>query len=309
MSTRLQQAETQTDLWGYVEESRPMIERALLTHLPTAPARVETLFNDALHYALFPGGKRLRPVLSLLGAELVGGSATEILAAAVAVEYLHTSSLIFDDLPCMDNAIERRGRSPLHMRYGEGLAVLVALALMNASYGLIFAGPVKDTRSAIRAHAELVECIGASGMVAGQSVDLAAVCRTNSVAGVMRETDDALRNLKTSALIRLSVRVGAILCGAGETELDALSRFAALLGEAYQTGDDVLDLQEDAALTEGAARRATFALERGAHDARRRINALTSKAKSVLWAEFGETRPAQMLCQMADYIAERVNLR
>ncbi|MDX6694750.1 MAG: geranylgeranyl diphosphate synthase, type [Blastocatellia bacterium] len=290
-------------LWDYVALMRPRIERALLENLPLAHAGVESLFNDALRYSLFPGGKRLRPLLTLLGAEAVGGQSVNVLPAAVAVEYIHNSSLIFDDLPCMDDAVKRRERSALHARYGEGLAVLVALALMNASYGLIFDVPVANSRLTINAHAELVECIGARGMVAGQSVDLASEARAAQVE--TRDDYDAVRNLKTSALIRMALRVGAILSGATERRLSALSSFAELLGEAYQTRDDLLDVQEDAALAVVAARRATFALERGERDTNQRVASLIADAKRAIVSEFGPTRPTLMLCKLADYVVNR----
>jgi geranylgeranyl diphosphate synthase type II len=92
------------DLWKYVEKHKPQIEESLREHLPLAPPQVETRFNEAVRYALFSGGKRLRPVLTLLGAELFGGKPEDIMPVAAAVEFIHTSSLIFDDLPCMDNA-------------------------------------------------------------------------------------------------------------------------------------------------------------------------------------------------------------
>ncbi len=323
MSTQAKSSHAQIDLWNYVARVRPEIEEALLRYLPVAPALVETQFNDALRYALFPGGKRLRPVLTLLGAEIVGGRASEVLAAAVAVEYVHTSSLIFDDLPCMDNASERRGRSSLHTRYGEGLAVLVALALMNASYGLVFDGMIAELPTrAVNAHRELVECIGARGMVAGQSIDLAE--SNNNIRGgldvvrigeaidykdgdidVAQNVDDAVRNLKTSALMRLALRVGAILSGATEEQLAALSRYAELIGEAYQTSDDLLDLREDALLSTATTRRATFANERGAPDTKKRVANFVREAKNALVTEFGATPPARLLCDMADYIAAR----
>lgn len=286
-------------LWMYVAEARPGIERALLHYLPTAPARVDQQFNEALRYALFPGGKRLRPVMTLLGAEAVGGCRQSILSAAASVEFVHTSSLIFDDLPCMDDASERRGRAALHLRYGEGLAVLVALALMNASYGLVFdRGSEVEVNEghAIRAHRELVECIGTRGMVAGQAVDL----------GVGGDDDSrafaTVRNLKTSALMRLSVCLGAILSGASARQLVALSRFAAFLGEAYQISDDVLDVEEDAASRYSA----TVALAYGVADAKKQAASLVAQAKNALTVEFGpESQPVNLLCEMADYIAQR----
>jgi geranylgeranyl pyrophosphate synthase len=303
MSTQLKATTTSDGLWEYVGVMRPHIEQALLQKLPLAHTGVETFFNDALRYSLFPGGKRLRPVLTLLGAEVAGGRAMDVLPAAVAVEYVHNSSLIFDDLPCMDDALKRRGQSALHARYGEGLAVLVALALMNASYGLIFDVRAADSQLSINAHAELVECIGARGMVAGQSVDLAQEAGTADA--VECDRDDSVRNLKTSALIRMALRVGAILSGASERQLSALSSFAELLGCAYQTRDDMLDIKEDAALANVAARRLTFALERGERDTGRRITALTARAKETLVEEFGPTRPARLLCEIADYVVNR----
>ncbi|HYP52417.1 MAG TPA: polyprenyl synthetase family protein [Pyrinomonadaceae bacterium] len=327
------------ELWSYVEELRPVIERALAARLPCAPAHVDGRFNDALRYALFPGGKRLRPVLTVLGAELVGAeSRAPVLRAAVAVEYVHTSSLIFDDLPCMDDAAERRGRASLHRRYGEGLAVLVALALLNASYGLIFDGDDVSRERAVSAHAELVACVGTQGMVTGQTLDIldaaprplkgasgngkgngaranvagveagdgfAARVGANGYDAFRRDDYDAVRNLKTSALMRLALRLGAILSGARERQLDALSRFAELLGQAYQISDDVLDLAEDAALAAGGLRPSTLALKRGAHDARLRVASLVAQAKHVLADEFGPARPARLLGQVADYIATR----
>ncbi|MDQ3753704.1 MAG: polyprenyl synthetase family protein [Acidobacteriota bacterium] len=292
--------ETSEELWDYVAGVRPQIESALVRHLPLAPPPVGARFNDALRDALFPGGKRLRPVLTLLGAELVGGQASDVLPAAAAVEFVHASSLIFDDLPCMDNALERRSQPALHRRYGEGLAVLVALGLLNKSYGLVFEGQQKSPQRAIDAHAELVECIGTNGMVTGQTVDL-----SNGDGWDVRGNVESIRNLKTSALIRLSLRLGALLSGANQRQLATLSNFAALTGEAYQIGDDLLDLSEDAALAVGDQRRATLALERGPGQARARIATMTAQAKQLLSDEFGNTRPARLLSALADYIATR----
>jgi len=200
----------------------------------------------------------------------------------------------------MDNALERRGQLALHRRYGEGLAILVALGLLNKSYGLVFEGQREDPRRAIDAHAELIECIGTSGMVTGQTVDL-----SNGDGLGAHSNVESIRNLKTSALIRLALRLGAILSGASESQLVALSNFAALTGEAYQIGDDLLDLSEDAAIAVGDGRRATLALERGPEQARSRLAVMTAQAKHILSDEFGDTRPAGLLAALADYIATR----
>ncbi|HZH33349.1 MAG TPA: polyprenyl synthetase family protein [Pyrinomonadaceae bacterium] len=292
-------------LWQYVGAVKPEIENALGEHLPLAPVSVSTNFNDALHYALFPGGKRLRPVLTLLGAELVGGRRERVLTASVAVEFVHTSSLIFDDLPCMDDAMERRGKTALHQKFGEDMAVLIGLALLNSSYGLIFAGMKDDCSAcstvAIRAHRELVNCIGTSGMVGGQSVDLALTQKEN----LEPNQFESLRNLKTSALIRMAISLGAILSGANHKQLEALSKFSELLGDAYQTSDDLLDLGEDLHISQTNERRTTFALERGVEATTARVSDFIVEAKDVLSAEFGASKPVDLLCELADYIGER----
>ena len=292
MAAPLQPQSTPQSLSDYVAEVRPRIERALRHHLPLTPAQFETPYNEALEYALFPGGKRLRPVLTLLGAELVGGRADEVMDAAVAVEFIHTSSLVFDDLPCMDDARVRRGREPLHRRYGDGVAILVALGLLNAAYGIVLDAAPSEPARARAAHAEIVECVGARGMVGGQAIDLAG-------AGAARPAGfDAARNLKTSALMRLAVGLGAILCGADARQLGALARVAELLGNAYQIRDDLHDLHEDSA-TPAATHDADHALGRA------RIESQVAEVKQVLAREFGESAAAHLLRELADFIARR----
>lgn len=291
------------DMWAYKREVDPLIERALGRHLPLVPSDAHKVFNEALHYAVFPGGKRLRPVLTLLGAELVGGRAEDVLPAAAAVEFLHTSSLIFDDLPCMDDAAERRGRISLHVRYGEGAAVLVALALMNASYGLALFDTCSDPSRVIQAHGELVNCVGTQGMIAGQFIDLASASARADEANL--RAPDRLCNLKTSALFRLTLKLGAILSGATTRQLEVVHRFADLLGEAFQISDDILDLREDEATANANARRPTQAFEHGARHANSRVTSLVNEAKELLTNEFGLTRPSLLLCALADFVAAR----
>lgn len=291
----------QANLWAYVEKYRLPIETALRNFLPLAPPPVETEFNAAVEYALFPGGKRLRPVLTLLGAEIAGGAPESVLPAAIAVEFIHSSSLIFDDLPCMDNAFERRGKISVHEKYGEGLAILAALGLLNASYPLVFIGQNLMAR-AIEAHAEICECVGASGMVGGQSVDLAlAKGAAVSNSGFESAENESVKNLKTSALIKLALRIGAILAGANSLQLNALSRFAELLGEAYQLGDDLLDLREDAPIFETNK---TFAAG-DAQAARARLKTMIENAKEILLENFPPSAARGNLIELTDYLSER----
>ena len=291
------------DLWQYVEKHKPQIENALREYQPLAPAKIETKFNEAARYALFSGGKRLRPVLTLLGAELVGGKPESIVPAACAVEFIHTSSLIFDDLPCMDNAVERRGKTSLHEKYGEGLAVLVAIGFLNASYNLVFVNHAGIPERAIEAHSEIVKCVGAAGMVGGQSVDLALA--KDAVSSNFSSDDyefESIRNLKTSALMRLALRVGAILAGANYLDLAHLSRFAKLLGDAYQLSDDLIDFEEDGELFETNK---TFAIKEGQDSARLKLKTIVEEAKRVLIENFPSNEARSCLIQLTDYLAER----
>jgi geranylgeranyl diphosphate synthase type II len=302
MDTPLELAITSKGLYEYVTAVRPEIERALLEHLPLALGNNYKDFNDALHYALFPGGKRLRPILTLLGAEVISGQAQEIWPAAVAIEYIHTSSLIFDDLPCMDNATERRRRPSLHMRYGEGVAMLVALTLMNASYGLILDST--PASRAMHAHRELVEGIGAHGTIAGQYLDL-----TSNRCAISADNGDghwdAARSLKTSALISVALRVGAILAGATQGQLNILSRFGNLLGDAFQSTDNIIDVEEDVVLSARAALSTRSADIQRIKAMRLQVASLIAEAKNTLITEFATTHGTHLLCEIANYVEER----
>jgi geranylgeranyl diphosphate synthase, type II len=217
------------------EQTMANIEQALRDHLPQAAAPGTELLNDAVRYAVLNGGKRMRPLLCLLGARLAGVPEAEALPMCCAVEYLHSASLIFDDLPSMDDAIERRGLPTVHEKYGEGVAVLAGLALMNHCYRL-FAN-ARHPRGMLEL---ATQCIGHHGMVAGQTIDLAAR------ADDREELRDA-HYLKTTALFRLSLTAAAVGAGAREADVAALDRFGQGLGEAYQLLDDALDLAADAA--------------------------------------------------------------
>lgn len=288
----------QSDLWQYVEKHRAPIEKYLREFLPLAPTAIASEFNDAVEYALFSGGKRLRPVLTLLGAELVGGKIDLIFPAACAGEFIHTSSLIFDDLPAMDNSDERRGKDSLHEKFGEGLAILAAIGFLNASYGLVFVNHAAMPERALAAHSEIVECVGAAGMIGGQSVDLALA----KGAGANQNSEsESVRNLKTSALMRLSIRVGAILAGANRTELAHLSRYAELLGDAYQLSDDLIDLQEDGEIFK---ENKTFAGQE-TETARRKLKTIIEQAKRILIENFSSNEARICLLQLTDYLAER----
>lgn len=266
----------------FVERHRPAVESALEAHLPVAPSFVSGRFNEAIRNSVIPGGKRLRPMLTLIGSELCGGMAGDVLHSAVAVEFVHSSSLIFDDLPCMDDSPERRGAAALHAEYGEAMAVLVAIGFLNSAYRLVTLDYDGRPGAAMLAIDELVECIGPAGMVGGQALDLTSPDSPSSVI-----------NLKTSSLIRVALRLGAINAGADGEELSALSRFAELLGDAYQMSDDLIDAVQDG-VTNGSLGKLS-----------RELAETSAKARLVLTDNFAPCEARECLSDLINYVVRR----
>lgn len=293
---------------SFVAANRAEVEAALRSHLPLSPLPAAERLNDALAYALFPGGKRLRPVLSLLASALVGVPRAEALTVACAVEFLHSSSLIIDDLPCMDDADLRRNRRTLHLVYGEGTAMLAALALLNQSYALL-ARAARSCGRAGAAHAlvsEAARAVGAEGMIGGQALDLelrAGCADADTLAG---------RDLKTAALMRLMMTAGALACGADEEDVRALREFGECFGRAYQVCDDLLDESRDEYLSGKTAGqdsrhgRANALDVLGAHGARRMACELIERGAEALDARFGRRVEAQLLTDAARRVVERL---
>lgn len=289
-----------------VRRHRRSVEAALVDYMPLSTQPHAKRLNEALQYSLFPGGKRWRPVLTLLGAELTGACAQDALPAACAMEFLHTSSIIFDDLPAMDDASVRRGRAALHCVFGESVALLAALALMNESYALL-------ARTARRcghdeAAAWLVEeagrCIGPDGMIGGQAVDLA-------LQGTGQGPDALVsRNLKTTALMRLTMMAGAVACGADEADASVLADFGESLGMVYQICDDLLDeLAEPEHLGKPAKQdmrhcRPSYVAELGIESAHRLAGSLLEEAKSSLRERFGNRPEVELLSDAASMILQ-----
>lgn len=224
----------------FVAANRPRIEGALGEWLPVSAAAGTGRFNAALRGAVFPGGKRLRPNLTLVSSRLGGASDGQGLLLACAVEFIHTSSLVLDDLPCMDDAELRRGRPALHVAFGEGVAILAAVALLNQAYAL-FAAAAEGSRAErlpalIR---EAAGCVGSPGMIAGQAAELALSGESPGEAPL------ASLDLKTTALMRLMMVAGGVISGAPDEEVAALATFGECLGRAYQIFDDLDDALGD----------------------------------------------------------------
>jgi geranylgeranyl diphosphate synthase type II len=213
---------------------RPRIEAALERCLP-GEQRPPQRLHSAMRYAVFSGGKRLRPLLALAAASCAGSDPEAALPGACAVELVHTYSLIHDDLPALDNDDLRRGRPTLHRAYGEALAILAGDALLTLAFETLAGGSVEPARR-IEAQASLARAIGTSGMIGGQVDDL-----DPRGPGAPAERVESIHRRKTAALMGASARIGALLGGAPEADARALAEFGERLGLAFQIVDDLLD--------------------------------------------------------------------
>jgi len=222
------------DVQAYLAESARRVDGALEGLLPPAATPPRGL-HAAMRHLLFPGGKRLRPALAFAAAEAVGAPAERALPVAAAVELVHTYSLVHDDLPCMDDDDERRGRPTVHVAYGEATAVLAGDALLALAFETL-AGAALPPAAVVAALRELAHAAGAAQLVGGQADDLAF-----DRARVDEAWVDSVHRRKTAALFAAAVTGAARLAGADEAALERLRRFALAMGVAFQIADDVLD--------------------------------------------------------------------
>jgi geranylgeranyl diphosphate synthase type II len=228
------------DLEAYLAERRRAVDEALDRCLPPATAYPPTI-HEAMRYSVFAGGKRLRPILVIAGAEAVGGQLADVLPTACCFELIHTYSLVHDDLPAMDDDDYRRGRLTSHKVFGEGMAVLAGDALLTHALGLVAAnfGLGKAAPEVFpRVLAEITGAAGTDGMVGGQVVDV-----QSEGQAVPAATLEYIHTRKTAALIRGALRSGALLAGATEPALAALTAYGERIGLAFQIVDDVLDVE------------------------------------------------------------------
>jgi geranylgeranyl diphosphate synthase type II len=216
------------NLSDYLKKQRSTVENALDTALPPQDAP-PALLHKAMRYSVLNGGKRLRPILALAAAETIGS--TNVILPAIAVELLHTYTLIHDDLPCMDDDDERRGNPTSHKVFGEANAILAGDALQALAFELAAQSPIDPAKTVT----ELAQAAGSCGVVGGQVADIAAGENL---------TDDEIRFIhqhKTADLFRAAIRMGAIAAGASNAELEALTLYGENIGLAFQIIDDILD--------------------------------------------------------------------
>ena len=262
------------------------------------------LVNSVAHYIISSGGKRLRPLLVLAACEAVGGLGQAALRAACAVELIHAYSLVHDDMPCMDNDVLRRGKPTVHVRFGQAQALLAGAALQALAFELLTPEDGVPPAMQARLCRLLAQAAGADGMAGGQAIDLASVGR--------QLTQDQLRHmhrLKTGALLRASVVMGAA-CGepAGVAE-QALAQYGAAIGLAFQVVDDVLDVTQDSATLgktagkDAASDKPTYVSLMGLDAARDHAEALRAEAHAALAASgLADTRA---LAALADMVVRR----
>jgi geranylgeranyl diphosphate synthase, type II len=312
-----------TSLAEYVDARRQEIEQGLERFLPKPPACPQ-IVHDAMRYSLLAGGKRLRPVLTLAAAEAVvhngarqtrtavmDEARTLALPAACAIEFIHTYSLIHDDLPAMDDDTLRRGRPTLHVVHGEGLAILAGDGLLTEAFALLARQPSASNASIqerkVRTIAHIAGAAGAKGMVGGQAIDLQAAGDA-----IVLDADGlrAMHACKTGALIRAAACAGAIMAGATDGFVGAIDLYAAHLGLAFQIVDDILDVEgADAQLGKTAGKDAatgkpTYPAFFGVEQSQRLAAEAIDAAKATLNAAHIDY---VRLSEIADWVGARKN--
>ena len=290
-----------------LDAHRARIESALERLLPPPdPALPERRLIEAMRYSLLAGGKRLRPVLCLAAAESAGGPRVpmaDVDRACAAIECVHTYSLIHDDLPAMDDDDLRRGKPTCHRAFDEATAILAGDALQVLAFELVAEADGIDPATRLALIATLAAASGTSGMVGGQAMDLACVGHALEQPALER-----MHALKTGALIRASVRMGALLAGASGEALRALDRYASAIGLAFQVQDDILDGTGTAAAlgkspgADAARDKPTFLSLMGERAAAGYARSLCEQALAAL-APFGDR--AHALADIARFIVSR----
>ncbi len=295
------------DFKAYLAAQKQMVEAALDDSL--GPEKPESL-REAMRYSLLAGGKRLRPILCLAACELAGGDPQLAMPTAVALEMIHTMSLIHDDLPAMDNDDLRRGRPTNHKVYGDAVAILAGDALLTRAFEMVsLRSPGVPSDRLLKVVGELSLVAGAPGLVGGQVVDLE--CEGKQVD---LETLEYIHLHKTGALLKACVITGALIGGADDAQLDGLRTYARGIGLAFQIVDDILDVTASSDVlgkTAGKdliADKTTYPKLLGLEESRQRAKTLIQEAKGSLAAfthsGAGAGQEAPLLA-LADYVIGR----
>lgn len=287
-----------------LKQKKKLVEEEMKKLLPVAD-RYPKIIHEAMEYSLMAGGKRIRPILCLLTAELFEKPGQDLLRCACALEFLHTYTLVHDDLPCMDNDDLRRGKPTLHKVYPENIALLAGDGLLTLSFEILAANSGKHPERGLRAVTDLAKLTGSEGVIGGQVLDLLAEKREITPSEL-----EEIHHNKTAKLLMASVRMGAILSGADEDPLKILTEYAQNLGHAFQIADDILDETGDVAKLgknpgqDKKLNKATYVKFFGLERAKQILNETIEKAVSPL-RPFGDR--ATPLIDLAYYIGQREN--
>jgi len=287
---------------AFFEEDRLLVEEALERLLPPETKPPPSI-HQAMRYSVFAGGKRIRPILCLESARIFAADVTPVLHPACALEFIHTYSLIHDDLPALDNDDLRRGKPTCHKKFGEANAILAGDALLTLAFQTIGEAPVAAERR-VAILTEIAAGAGTvNGMVGGQVADLEAEGKS-----VGPEMLEYIHRSKTAALIRAAVVSGAVCAGAGKEDAARLRRFGEAIGLLFQVTDDILDVEESSAAlgkTAGkdmAQKKATYPAVFGLERSHQIAQELTSRATGEL-EPYGER--ASRLRDIAEYLVLR----
>lgn len=295
------------NLQEYLKRRQRLVDRALELWVSSKDEFPPQL-HRAMHYSLFPGGKRLRPILALAAAEAVGGRAADALPLACSLELIHTYSLIHDDLPSMDNDDLRRGKPTCHRIFGEALAILAGDALLTEAFHILTRPDLmKGVPSShrLRAIYHVARAAGSSGMIGGQVMDI-----TSEGKKIENPLLEYIHSHKTGALIAASAYAGGIVGGGSPRECRALKRYGEKLGLAFQVTDDLLDVQGEvnklgkAARKDEAKGKATYPALFGIAESRRKAEALVEEALACLKSFSHRANP---LREIAKFILKRTN--
>jgi geranylgeranyl diphosphate synthase type II len=291
------------DIKQYFKRKAELVERELDRLLPAETETPPTI-HQAMRYSVFAGGKRLRPILAIAAGEIFGASESELLPAASALEMIHTYSLIHDDLPAMDNDDLRRGMPTCHVKFGEAMAILAGDALLTQAFVTLADYETSHPDRKARVISEVAKAAATkNALIGGQVLDMQS--EGKPVSGQQLEE---IHRGKTGALIRCSIRVGAILGGASEAELSALTVYGEKAGLAFQVADDLLDeigTSEELGKTAGkdaASHKATYTALYGIHGAREMAERLCREA---IAAVRNLERDTKVLESIARFIVER----
>ena len=282
----------------------PLLESRLL--LPLSGGEAPGL-AEAMRYSLQAGGKRIRPVLCMLSAESLGASAEAALPCALALEYIHTYSLIHDDLPAMDDDDLRRGKPTCHVVYGEGPAILAGDGLLTEAFTLLASDPTLPPSRRVDALRVLGEAAGWRGMVGGQALDLEGEARTRGGEPVGLSELQLIHRLKTGALLRAAMELGAVAGNADPLQREALRSAGEAMGLAFQIQDDILDATStEAAMGKRVGKdegkgKITYPLLLGLTGARKALQEATERARCQLQSL---PNPHSLLA-LATFLAER----